>query len=117
MQKRSFPLISLATLVLLAATAGAAELAKPPMQISQDGALGYDWKDWRTVASASRDAKLKWRVGTYAVSPLLDPKDVRGADASLAHLFDEERDRSTVVITDTPWRRGGIMTMGMRLEF
>ncbi|MET0292126.1 MAG: hypothetical protein ABW136_07135 [Steroidobacteraceae bacterium] len=96
------------------------EIVKPVVQIRQEGALGYDWRDWHTVAAAPKDAKLKWRVGTYAVSQNLESAGTRvsaPSDAALSHLFDEERDRSTVVITDTPWRRGGIMTMGMRLEF
>jgi hypothetical protein len=119
-----FILIAAPLMFGAAASAAAATLGgtvpKPVVRISQDGALGYDWKDWHTVVAASRDSKLKWRVGAYAVNPSLQPgaeRTVPGSDAALSHLFDEVRDRSTVVITDTPWRRGGIMTMGMRLEF
>ena len=96
----------------------AARTSVPPkkLQLQNDGALGYDWAEWKNVA-ASRDVRLRWRLGVTAASAAPTGPAAPSGDASLARLFEEERSHSQVMITDTPLHRDGALTLGVRLEF
>jgi hypothetical protein len=87
------------------------------LRLPDDGALGYDWTEWRSVAGA-RDGRLQWRLRvTSSVMPDTGKAIPDPAGAPLSQLFREERSTTRMLITDTPLHRDGLLSVALRVEF